>query len=124
MELIFNYSHCTDSILFYSILCSPGSSSILATMYMRSDPSMGLISKIQQHLPLSVHVSLSPQGQSLLCALLFSTLLWLSLILTLRFSLKLLLSYHRWMFETHTHMSHTTRVWGVRGSDWTLWWAG
>ncbi len=25
---------------------------ILATMYMRSDPSMGLITKIQQHLPL------------------------------------------------------------------------
>ncbi|XP_076023648.1 carnitine O-palmitoyltransferase 1, liver isoform isoform X2 [Genypterus blacodes] len=84
---------------------------ILATMYTRSDPSMGLIAKIQQHLPLSLHVSLSTQGQTMLSALLFSTLLWLSLILTLRFCLKLLLSYHRWMFEQHGRVSTTTKVW-------------
>uniref|UniRef100_A0A8C8HW78 carnitine O-palmitoyltransferase n=1 Tax=Oncorhynchus tshawytscha TaxID=74940 RepID=A0A8C8HW78_ONCTS len=74
---------------------------ILATMYMRSDPSMGLIAKIQEHLP----------GQTMLSVLVFSTLLWLSLILTLRFCLKLLLSYHRWMFEQHGHISTTTKVW-------------
>ncbi|KAK7940205.1 hypothetical protein WMY93_003531 [Mugilogobius chulae] len=84
---------------------------ILATMYMRSDPSMGLIAKIQQHLPLSLHVSLSAQGQTMLSALVFSTLLWLSLILALRFCLKLLLSYHRWMFELHGRVSNTTKVW-------------
>ncbi|KAM7372639.1 hypothetical protein PAMP_009792 [Pampus punctatissimus] len=84
---------------------------ILATMYMRSDPSMGLIAKIQQHLPLSLHVSLSAQGQTMLSALLFSTLLWLSLILALRFCLKLLLSYHQWMFEQHGRVSNTTKVW-------------
>uniref|UniRef100_A0A8C6M9K4 carnitine O-palmitoyltransferase n=1 Tax=Nothobranchius furzeri TaxID=105023 RepID=A0A8C6M9K4_NOTFU len=78
---------------------------ILATMYMQSDPSMGLISKIQQHLPLSA------QGQTMLSALVFSTLLWLSLILTLRLCLKLLLSYHRWMFELHGKVSNTTKVW-------------
>ncbi|KAJ3583635.1 hypothetical protein NHX12_016325 [Muraenolepis orangiensis] len=84
---------------------------ILATMYMRSDPSMGLIAKIQQRLPLSLHVSLSSQGQTMLSALLFSTVLWLSVILALRFCLKLLLSYHRWMFEQHGHVSTTTKVW-------------
>uniref|UniRef100_A0A665VFD6 carnitine O-palmitoyltransferase n=2 Tax=Echeneis naucrates TaxID=173247 RepID=A0A665VFD6_ECHNA len=84
---------------------------ILATMYMRSDPSMGLIAKIQQHLPLSLHVSLGAQGQTMVSALLFSTLLWLSLILALRFCLKLLLSYHQWMFEQHGRISNTTKVW-------------
>uniref|UniRef100_A0A3Q3DL65 carnitine O-palmitoyltransferase n=1 Tax=Hippocampus comes TaxID=109280 RepID=A0A3Q3DL65_HIPCM len=84
---------------------------ILATMYTRSDPSMGLIAKIQQHLPLSLHVSLSAQGQTMLSALVFSTLLWLSLILALRFCLKLLLSYHRWMFEQHGRVSNTTKIW-------------
>uniref|UniRef100_A0A4W6ENY8 carnitine O-palmitoyltransferase n=1 Tax=Lates calcarifer TaxID=8187 RepID=A0A4W6ENY8_LATCA len=84
---------------------------ILATMYMRSDPSMGLIAKIQQHLPLSLHVSLSAQGQTMLSALVFSTLLWFSLILALRFCLKLLLSYHQWIFEQHGRISNTTKVW-------------
>ncbi|XP_036944665.1 carnitine O-palmitoyltransferase 1, liver isoform [Acanthopagrus latus] len=84
---------------------------ILATMYMRSDPSMGLITKIQQHLPLSLHVSLSSQGQTMVSALVFSTLLWLSLILALRFCLKLLLSYHQWMFEQHGRVSNVTKVW-------------
>ncbi|XP_049925287.1 carnitine O-palmitoyltransferase 1, liver isoform [Epinephelus moara] len=84
---------------------------ILATMYMRSDPSMGLITKIQQHLPLSLQGPLSTQGQTMLSALVFSTLLWLSLILALRFCLKLLLSYHQWMFEQHGRVSNTTKVW-------------
>ncbi|KAM4531512.1 carnitine O-palmitoyltransferase 1, liver isoform 1-T2 [Odontesthes bonariensis] len=84
---------------------------ILATIYMQSDPSMGLIAKIQQHLPLSLHVSLSAQGQTMVSALVFSTLLWLSLILALRFCLKLLLSYHQWMFEQHGRISNTTKVW-------------
>uniref|UniRef100_A0A7N6BZU4 carnitine O-palmitoyltransferase n=1 Tax=Anabas testudineus TaxID=64144 RepID=A0A7N6BZU4_ANATE len=84
---------------------------ILVTMYMRSDPSMGLIAKIQQHLPLSLHVSLSAQGQNIVSALVFSTLLWLSLILALRLCLKLLLSYHQWMFEKHGQVSNTTKVW-------------
>uniref|UniRef100_A0A8C5HJ69 Carnitine O-palmitoyltransferase 1, liver isoform-like n=1 Tax=Gouania willdenowi TaxID=441366 RepID=A0A8C5HJ69_GOUWI len=77
---------------------------ILATMYMQSDPSMGLISKIQQHLPLS-------KRHTMLSALVFSTLLWLSLILALRFCLKLLLSYHQWMFEQHGRISNTTKIW-------------
>ncbi|XP_077357890.1 carnitine O-palmitoyltransferase 1, liver isoform isoform X1 [Festucalex cinctus] len=82
---------------------------ILATMYTRSDPSMGLIAKIQEHLPVSQ--SMSTQCQTVVSAVLFSTLLWLLLIFTMRLCLKQLLSYHRWMFEQHGKMSTTTKVW-------------
>uniref|UniRef100_A0AAQ5XZQ8 carnitine O-palmitoyltransferase n=1 Tax=Amphiprion ocellaris TaxID=80972 RepID=A0AAQ5XZQ8_AMPOC len=81
---------------------------ILATMYMQSDPSMGLIAKIQQHLPLRYKHTGTVWTPH---ALVFSTLLWLSLILALRFCLKLLLSYHQWMFEQHGRISNTTKVW-------------
>uniref|UniRef100_A0A8B9JH82 carnitine O-palmitoyltransferase n=1 Tax=Astyanax mexicanus TaxID=7994 RepID=A0A8B9JH82_ASTMX len=82
---------------------------ILATMYTRSDPSMGLIAKIQEHLPASG--SMSMQCQTVVSAVLFSTLLWLSLIFTMKLCLKQLLSYHRWMFEQHGNVSTTTKVW-------------
>ncbi|KAJ3608003.1 hypothetical protein NHX12_025054 [Muraenolepis orangiensis] len=82
---------------------------ILATMYTRSDPSMGLIAKIQEHLPVSE--SLSAQFQTVVSAVVFSTLLWLSLILTMRLCLKQLLSYHGWMFERHGKVSSTTKAW-------------
>lgn len=82
---------------------------ILATMYTRSDPSMGLIAKIQEHLPVSQ--SMSTQCQALVSAVLFSTMLWLLLIFTMRLCLKQLLSYHRWIFEGHGKMSNTTKVW-------------
>ncbi|TSL82537.1 Carnitine O-palmitoyltransferase 1, liver isoform [Bagarius yarrelli] len=82
---------------------------ILATMYMRSDPSMGLIAKIQDLLPTSS--SLSPQCRTVVSAVLFSTLLWLSLIFTMKLCLKQLLSYHRWMFEQHGNVSTTTKIW-------------
>uniref|UniRef100_A0AAY4A254 carnitine O-palmitoyltransferase n=1 Tax=Denticeps clupeoides TaxID=299321 RepID=A0AAY4A254_9TELE len=82
---------------------------ILATMYTRSDPSMGLIAKIQEHLPVSQSMSL--QCQTVVSAVLFSTLLWLSLIFTMRLCLKQLLSYHKWMFEQRNKMSTTTKVW-------------
>uniref|UniRef100_A0A673YYV2 carnitine O-palmitoyltransferase n=1 Tax=Salmo trutta TaxID=8032 RepID=A0A673YYV2_SALTR len=85
---------------------------ILATMYMRSDPSMGLIAKIQEHLPVR-YQSLSAQCQTVVSAVLFSTLLWFSLIFTMRMCLKQLLSYHHWMFEQRGKMSNTTKVWAL-----------
>uniref|UniRef100_A0A8C5GXF6 carnitine O-palmitoyltransferase n=1 Tax=Gouania willdenowi TaxID=441366 RepID=A0A8C5GXF6_GOUWI len=84
---------------------------ILATMYTRSDPSMGLIAKIQEHLPVSE--SMSTQCQAVVSAVLFSTMLWLLLIFTMRLCLKQLLSYHRWMFEQHAKMSTTTKIWAL-----------
>ncbi|XP_037392601.1 carnitine O-palmitoyltransferase 1, liver isoform [Pygocentrus nattereri] len=82
---------------------------ILATMYTRSDPSMGLIAKIQEHLPASG--SLSVQCQTVVSAVVFSTMLWLSLIFTMKLCLKQLLSYHGWMFEQRGNVSNTTKVW-------------
>uniref|UniRef100_A0A8C2BI04 carnitine O-palmitoyltransferase n=1 Tax=Cyprinus carpio TaxID=7962 RepID=A0A8C2BI04_CYPCA len=84
---------------------------ILATMYTRSDPSMGLIAKIQEHLPVSD--SLSVQCRTVVSAVLFSTLLWFSLIFTMRLCLKQLLSYHGWMFEQHGKVSNTTKIWAA-----------
>ncbi|XP_051969414.1 carnitine O-palmitoyltransferase 1, liver isoform-like isoform X1 [Xyrauchen texanus] len=84
---------------------------ILATMYTRSDPSMGLIAKIQEHLPVSD--SLSMQCRTVVSAVLFSTVLWLSLIFTMRLCLKQLLSYHGWMFEQHGKVSNTTKIWAA-----------
>ncbi|XP_051543121.1 carnitine O-palmitoyltransferase 1, liver isoform isoform X3 [Myxocyprinus asiaticus] len=80
-------------------------------MYTRSDPSMGLIAKIQEHLPVSD--SLSMQCRTVVSAVLFSTVLWLSLIFTMRLCLKQLLSYHGWMFEQHGKVSNTTKIWAA-----------
>uniref|UniRef100_A0A8B9JHP9 carnitine O-palmitoyltransferase n=1 Tax=Astyanax mexicanus TaxID=7994 RepID=A0A8B9JHP9_ASTMX len=55
--------------------------------------------------------SMSMQCQTVVSAVLFSTLLWLSLIFTMKLCLKQLLSYHRWMFEQHGNVSTTTKVW-------------
>lgn len=57
--------------------------------------------------------SMSTQCQVLVSAVLFSTMLWLLLIFTMRLCLKQLLSYHRWIFEPHGKMSTTTKVWVV-----------
>uniref|UniRef100_A0A6Q2X207 carnitine O-palmitoyltransferase n=1 Tax=Esox lucius TaxID=8010 RepID=A0A6Q2X207_ESOLU len=75
---------------------------ILATMYTRSDPSMGLIL-----------ARATGNSTTVLSAVLFSTMLWLSLIFTMRMCLKQLLSYHRWMFEPRGKMTNTTKVWLV-----------
>ncbi|KAG8433947.1 hypothetical protein GDO86_012345 [Hymenochirus boettgeri] len=82
---------------------------IMGTLYARVDPSMGMIGKIKEHLPLSSY--LSHQGQSILSALLFATALWFALIMTMRFILKQLLSYHGWMYEQHGKMSAVTKLW-------------
>ncbi|OCT70985.1 hypothetical protein XELAEV_18037901mg [Xenopus laevis] len=82
---------------------------IMGTLFARVDPSMGMIEKIKEHLPVSSY--LSHQGQSILSALLFSTGLWFALIMTMRFILKQLLSYHGWMYEQHGKVSAKTKLW-------------
>ncbi|XP_043939347.1 carnitine O-palmitoyltransferase 1, brain isoform isoform X2 [Protopterus annectens] len=82
---------------------------IMSTMFARVDPSMGMIEKIKEHLPASDYLSHS--GQKVLSALLFATALWLALIMMMRYILKLLLSYHGWIFEQHGRMSNITKVW-------------
>ncbi|XP_073185144.1 carnitine O-palmitoyltransferase 1, muscle isoform isoform X2 [Lepidochelys kempii] len=81
----------------------------VSSMYCRIDLSMGLVCHIRRYLPGCRYLSF--QHRTLLSAALFSTGVWLSGILLCRQSLKLLLSYHGWMFEPHGKMSRSTRVW-------------
>lgn len=56
---------------------------------------------------------MSVQTRAVLSAILFATGLWLFLIYLLRYTLKALLSYHGWIFESHGKMSTSTKVWLV-----------
>ncbi|XP_048158266.1 carnitine O-palmitoyltransferase 1, muscle isoform isoform X2 [Corvus hawaiiensis] len=77
--------------------------------YCQVDPSLGLIARIQHCLPRSE--ALTPQAQTVVSTVLFSTGAWLAAVLLFRRVLRLLLSYHGWMFEPHGHMSRSTRLW-------------
>ncbi|CAB1313725.1 unnamed protein product, partial [Coregonus sp. 'balchen'] len=82
---------------------------IMSTMYARKDPSLGMIDTIKRTLSVSGYMTV--QTQTVLSAILFATGLWLSLILTRRYTLKALLSYHSWIFESHSKMSFCTKLW-------------
>lgn len=56
---------------------------------------------------------MSVQTRAVVSAILFATALWLFLIYLLRYTLKALLSYHGWIFESHGKMSTSTKVWLV-----------
>ncbi|XP_071590414.1 carnitine O-palmitoyltransferase 1, muscle isoform [Heliangelus exortis] len=75
--------------------------------YCQVDPSLGVIARIQHCLP----QRLGAQGGSVLSTVLFSTGVWLSAVLLFRQALKLMLSYHGWMFEPHGRTSRSTRLW-------------
>lgn len=46
----------------------------------------------------------------------FSTGIWATGIFLFRQTLKLLLSYHGWMFEMHSKTSNATKIWAVSRS--------
>ncbi|NWY94087.1 CPT1B palmitoyltransferase, partial [Loxia curvirostra] len=77
--------------------------------YCQVDPSLGLIARIQHCLPRSE--ALTPQVQTVVSTVVFSTGAWLAAVLLFRRLLRLLLSYHGWMFEPHGRMSRRTRLW-------------
>lgn len=62
--------------------------------------------------------SRTPYTRTLFSMAIFSTGVWMMGIFFFRQTLKLLLSYHGWMFEMHGQTSHLTRVWAVSGSRW------
>uniref|UniRef100_A0A4W5KC12 Carnitine O-palmitoyltransferase 1, muscle isoform n=1 Tax=Hucho hucho TaxID=62062 RepID=A0A4W5KC12_9TELE len=82
---------------------------IMSTIYARIDPSLGMIDTIKRTLSVSGYMTV--QTQTVLSAILFATGLWLSLILMLRYTLKTLLSYHAWIFESHGKISFCTKLW-------------
>lgn len=56
---------------------------------------------------------MSSQTKHVVSGVLFGTGLWVALIFTMRYSLKVLLSYHGWMFAEYGKMSRATKVWMV-----------
>ncbi|KAG8522551.1 Carnitine O-palmitoyltransferase 1, liver isoform, partial [Galemys pyrenaicus] len=82
---------------------------VMSTMYAKVDPSLGVIARISRTLDSTGCVS--GQAQQVLSGVLFGTGLWVALIMTMRYSLKVLLSYHGWMFAEHGRMSRATRLW-------------
>ncbi|KAM6303008.1 carnitine O-palmitoyltransferase 1, muscle isoform [Podargus strigoides] len=79
------------------------------SFYCQVDPSLGMIARICHWLPQSR--LLSSKSRTMVSAALFSTGVWLSAVLLFRQVLKLLLSYHGWMFEPHGTMSRSTKIW-------------
>ncbi|XP_072291402.1 carnitine O-palmitoyltransferase 1, muscle isoform [Eucyclogobius newberryi] len=82
---------------------------MMSSLYTHIDPSLGMINAIKETLPFKAHVTV--QTRAVLGAILFATGLWLFFIFVLRYTLKLLLSYHDWIFESHGRMSTSTKVW-------------
>nr|XP_055184866.1 carnitine O-palmitoyltransferase 1, muscle isoform isoform X1 [Nyctereutes procyonoides] len=94
---------------------------VMATVgssYCKVDISMGLVCCIQRCLPEGCGPYQTPQTRALLSMAIFSTGVWMMGIFFFRQTLKLLLSYHGWMFEMHGQTSHFTKVWAVSRSRW------
>ncbi|XP_012716041.2 carnitine O-palmitoyltransferase 1, muscle isoform isoform X1 [Fundulus heteroclitus] len=82
---------------------------MMSSLYTHIDPSLGMIDAIKENLPYKRCISL--QTRAVLSAILFATGLWLFFIYLLRYTLKALLSYHGWIFESHGKMSASTKLW-------------
>uniref|UniRef100_A0A674NCY4 Carnitine O-palmitoyltransferase 1, muscle isoform n=1 Tax=Takifugu rubripes TaxID=31033 RepID=A0A674NCY4_TAKRU len=78
---------------------------MMSSLYTRVDPSLDIV------VPFLSRDCMSVQTRAVLSAILFATGLWLFLIYLLRYTLKALLSYHGWIFESHGKMSTSTKVW-------------
>nr|QYL01384.1 cpt1a-sv1 [Capra hircus] len=82
---------------------------VMSTMYAKIDPSLGIIAKINR--TLDTTGCMSSQTKKVVSGVIFGTGLWAALIVTMRYSLKVLLSYHGWMFTQHGSLSRTTKIW-------------
>uniref|UniRef100_A0AAQ5YZJ1 carnitine O-palmitoyltransferase n=1 Tax=Amphiprion ocellaris TaxID=80972 RepID=A0AAQ5YZJ1_AMPOC len=79
--------------------------------YKQLDPSLGLIAKLGQHIPISRYMS--TDSQKIVGGVLVGTGLWVTIIMIMRNVLKSLLSWHGWMHARHGSVSWSTRVWMV-----------
>ncbi|KAM5186375.1 carnitine O-palmitoyltransferase 1, liver isoform 1-T8 [Callospermophilus lateralis] len=82
---------------------------VMSSTYLKVDPSLGMIARINQ--TLDTTNCMTSQTKKVVSGVLFSTGLWVALIVTMRYSLKVLLSYHGWMFAEHGKMSRATKIW-------------
>uniref|UniRef100_A0A3Q0T5H2 carnitine O-palmitoyltransferase n=1 Tax=Amphilophus citrinellus TaxID=61819 RepID=A0A3Q0T5H2_AMPCI len=96
---------------------SPAGFSIVVGSYMtynkfkQLDPSLGLFTKLGQHIPISRYMS--TDTQRIVGGVLVGTGLWVTIIMIMRNVLKSLLSWHGWMQERHGSLSWSTRVWMI-----------
>ncbi|XP_034541501.1 carnitine O-palmitoyltransferase 1, liver isoform [Notolabrus celidotus] len=96
---------------------SPGGFMVVVVSYMsynkyqQLDPSLGLIAKLGQHVPISRYMS--TDNQKIVGGVLVGTGLWVTIIMIMRNVLKSLLSWHGWMQQRHGSVSWGTRVWMI-----------
>ncbi|XP_035499111.2 carnitine O-palmitoyltransferase 1, liver isoform isoform X1 [Scophthalmus maximus] len=96
---------------------SPGGFMVVVVSYMsynkyqQLDPSLGLIAKLGQHIPISRYMS--TDSQRIVGGVLVGTGLWVTIIMIMRNVLKSLLSWHGWMNARHGSVSWSTRLWMV-----------
>ncbi|XP_072241611.1 carnitine O-palmitoyltransferase 1, liver isoform isoform X1 [Leuresthes tenuis] len=94
---------------------SPGGFMVVVVSYMsfnkykQLDPSLGLIAKLGEHMPISQYMS--TDNQKIVGGVLVGTGLWVTIIMIMRSVLKSLLSWHGWMYSRHGSLSWSTRVW-------------
>lgn len=81
---------------------------VLACVYAQMDPSMGVIDRIRQHF---IPSSFEKPFSTFLASVIFASLLWLGIIIFLRYSLKLLLYYKGYMYEPRGKVSWKTTLW-------------
>ncbi|PIK51784.1 putative carnitine O-palmitoyltransferase 1, liver isoform [Apostichopus japonicus] len=81
---------------------------VLACVYAQMDPSMGLIEIIRSNLLPS---SFNKLTGTFISSFLFASLLWLGIIIFLRYSLKALLYYKGYMYEPRGRTSWSTTIW-------------
>uniref|UniRef100_A0A665U7U9 carnitine O-palmitoyltransferase n=1 Tax=Echeneis naucrates TaxID=173247 RepID=A0A665U7U9_ECHNA len=79
--------------------------------YKQLDPSLGLIAKLGQHIPISRYMS--TDSQRIVGGVLVGTGLWVTIIMIMRNVLKCLLSWHGWMYVRHGSTSWSARLWMV-----------
>ncbi|XP_034735406.1 carnitine O-palmitoyltransferase 1, liver isoform isoform X1 [Etheostoma cragini] len=77
--------------------------------YNQLDPSLGLIAKLGQHMPISRYMS--TDSQRVVGGVLVGTGLWVTIIMVMRNVLKCLLSWHGWMQARHGTVSWSVRLW-------------
>ncbi|KAH9525090.1 Carnitine O-palmitoyltransferase 1, liver isoform [Bulinus truncatus] len=85
---------------------------VLGIRLANYDPSFGLIQWIHFHIPY-FSSALSSQLGLYISTIVFGTLMWIVKFILLKNVLKLLLSYHNWIYEVHGKMSIMTKIWFV-----------
>ncbi|KAM6937719.1 carnitine O-palmitoyltransferase 1, liver isoform 2-T2 [Xenentodon cancila] len=77
--------------------------------YKQLDPSLGLIGKLGQYIPISRYMT--TDSQRIVGGVLVGTGLWVTIIMIMRNVLKSLLSWHGWMQARHGPVPWTTHLW-------------